>query len=71
MLLTIEGTYENGEVRLKEVPKGLADKSEVLITFLQKPTENRPGKRKLGVWQGKYRIPEDFNEPLEDLKAYM
>jgi hypothetical protein len=71
MLVTIEGTYENGKVRLKEVPEGLEEKSDVLITFLQKPQEKNVGKRKLGVWEGKYSIPEDFNEPLDDLKEYM
>ena len=71
MLLTIEGTYENGEVRLKELPKGLKEKADVLITFLPKTQTKNSGKRTLGVWKGKYSIPEDFNEPLDDLKEYM
>jgi|GEM_PF-1743357 hypothetical protein len=53
------------------MPKGLGEKSEVLITFLQKPLKKQPEKRKLGVWEGKYQIPENFNEPLEDLNEYM
>ena len=26
---------------------------------------------KLGGWEGKINVPEDFNEPLEDFKEYM
>lgn len=72
MLLTIEGTYEKGKIKLKELPKGVEDVSKVIITFLPKNVESQPiKKRQLGVWEGKYRIPENFNEPLEDLKDYM
>ena len=28
-------------------------------------------KAKLGGWEGKIRVPEDFNEPLEDFLEYM
>jgi len=28
-------------------------------------------KAKLGGWEGKIKIPEDFNAPLEDFKEYM
>ena len=24
-----------------------------------------------GVWKGKYSLPEDFDEPLDDFKEYM
>jgi hypothetical protein len=27
--------------------------------------------RKLGILKGKYSIPDDFDEPLDDLKEYM
>ncbi|MDP5121479.1 MAG: hypothetical protein NWQ46_07790, partial [Spirosomaceae bacterium] len=64
MLLTIEGKYENGEVRFKETPKNIENNSDVLITFLPKPHTQNFGQRILGVWEGKYSIPEDFNEPL-------
>ena len=25
----------------------------------------------LGLWQGKVRMSDDFNEPLEEMKEYM
>jgi len=28
-------------------------------------------KAKLGGWEGKIRIPDDFNTPLEDFREYM
>ena len=30
-----------------------------------------PSKSAVGLWDGEITIPEDFNEPLEDLKEYM
>jgi Protein of unknown function (DUF2281) len=35
-----------------------------------KPVE-RKKERKLGTLAGKLSIPDDFNEPLDDLKEYM
>ena len=34
-------------------------------------TKGKPIKRKLGGLEGKISIPDDFNEPLDDLKEYM
>jgi DNA-damage-inducible protein J len=28
-------------------------------------------KAKLGGWEGRIRVPDDFNAPLEDFKEYM
>ena len=28
-------------------------------------------KAKLGGWEGRIRVPDDFNSPLEDFKEYM
>jgi len=33
--------------------------------------EADPGKSALGLWEGEVTIPDDFNEPLDDLKEYM
>lgn len=71
MLLTIEGLYEDGKVLLKEEPVNIDEKTEVLVTFLSKNEKRNAGERKLGVWQGKYKVSDDFNEPIEDLKDYM
>jgi hypothetical protein len=35
-----------------------------------KPIE-RKKERKLGILKGKFSIPDDFDEPLDDLKEYM
>lgn len=45
-----------------------------MVTFL--PTEENKatqGKQKiiLGLLEGKIKVPDDFNEPLDDLKEYM
>jgi hypothetical protein len=34
MLETIEGIYENGQVRLTEPPHNIRDRSQVLVTFI-------------------------------------
>jgi predicted DNA-binding antitoxin AbrB/MazE fold protein len=77
MYAAIKGIYENGVLTLLE-PAPVLEKTEVLITFLenQSPKNLRvrqPGSlKKLGETEGKvYGIPDDFNDPLEDLKDYM
>lgn len=77
MYTAIKGIYENGNLTLLE-PAPNKEKSEVLVTFLTqvKSKEKKvriPGSlKKLGILEGKiYKIPEDFNNPLDDLKEYM
>ena len=69
MSQVIKGTYENGIITLDKKPD-IKQKSKVLVTFL---TEEKPenSKRKLGGLEGKVNLPDDFNDPLEDLKDYM
>ena len=71
MLTTIKGYYEKGTIVLTEAAP-VTDKTEVIITFL---TENNFSKdeklRKPGGLKGKVAIPDDFNEPVSDLKDYM
>jgi hypothetical protein len=75
MLTQIRGKYEDGKLILLE--KAPVEKADVIITFLE---ERHPALRKrqpggllrLGELEGKrYSIPDDFNEPLEDLNEYM
>jgi hypothetical protein len=71
MLTTIKGVYEQGHIFLKEEAP-VSSKTEVFVTFLtqeQEPKTN--GKRMPGGLKGKVNIPDDFNEPLDDLKDYM
>lgn len=72
MLTTIKGVYENGKITVTEKPPIQESKADVLITFL--PKQKKEGglpKRILGGLEGKISVPEDFNEPLNDLKDYM
>ena len=69
MLVSIKGYYENGKVILREEAP-VRDRTEVIVTFLDTPTNNFK-QRVPGGLKGKVTIPDDFNEPLEDLKDYM
>jgi len=73
MYKSVKGIYENGQIVLnEEVP--IEDKVEVIVTFLPKEDEKQIVKKgvRLGSLAGKgYSIPDDFNEPLDDLKDYM
>ena len=70
MLTTIKGIYENGRIVLDEIPQA-KNKSKVVVTFLEETQPAHLNKRRLGSLKGKISIPEDFNEPLDDLKDYM
>jgi hypothetical protein len=76
MYTAIKGIYENGQIVLQEEPP-TRKKMKVLVTFLDE-TESSSSKRqpgsllRLGSLKGKnYTIPDDFNDPLDDLKEYM
>lgn len=71
MLTTIQGTYNNGVISFDERPP-IDREVKILVTFLEEikiTTTKKP--RKAGGLQGQVWMSEDFNEPLEDLKAYM
>ena len=72
MLTAIQGTYENGQITLKEMPK-TDHKMNVIVTFLEEEIfENTSMKRRVpGSLKGKIHMADDFNEPLDDLKDYM
>ncbi len=73
MLTTIEATYDNGVVLFSEKPP-VDKKVKVLVTFLEEiePTAfSGKTPRKAGSLKGLIHVPEDFNEPLDDLKDYM
>lgn len=69
MLTTIEATYEDGRIIWEEQPPA-QKKGKVLITFLEDKREE-PKRRQAGSLKGKIQVPDDFNEPLDDLKDYM
>ncbi|ARS40528.1 hypothetical protein CA265_13000 [Sphingobacteriaceae bacterium GW460-11-11-14-LB5] len=69
MLATVKGYYEKGKITLKEKAP-VQTKTEVIVTFL---TDEQPVilKRIPGALKGKISIPDNFNDPLDDLKEYM
>jgi hypothetical protein len=69
----INGVYENGKFLLNETPP-VAKKYKVAVMFVEEENFINSKKKgvKLGSLAGKgYSIPDDFNEPLDDLKEYM
>lgn len=74
MYTAIEAIYENGQVVFSEKPP-TTEKTNVIVMFIKeesaKPEQQHTGVR-IGSLAGKgYDIPDDFNEPLDDLKEYM
>ncbi len=47
MLTTIEGTYENGQIVLKETPKDI-EKAEVFVVFKEKSEGKKYTRQSLG-----------------------
>lgn len=71
MLTTVKGIYNNGQIILEETPP-VKSGSKVVVTFLEETSSTpSPQKRRFGSLKGKIGIPDDFNEPLDDLKDYM
>ena len=70
MLTTVAGVYENGQIILQETPQ-ITQNTKVLVTFLEDTTEKPLKKRIIGSMVGKMSVPDDFDEPLDDLKEYM
>jgi hypothetical protein len=72
MLTTVKGVYDNGKITLTEEPPIKEKKADVIVTFLPEQQNTSSNlKRVLGGLEGKISVPDDFNEPLEDLKDYM
>ena len=76
MLTTIKGIYDHGKIILTE-DSPIKTKSDVIVTFLPNTDMEQAKKSKdkqhiiLGMLDGKIDTPDDFNEPLDDLKEYM
>ncbi len=71
MFTTIKGLYNEGQIILQE-DAPVQGKTNVMITFLtNEPELINIKKRMPGGLKGKVSLPEDFDEPLEDLKDYM
>ena len=72
MLTAIEGIYENGHIVLDE-QLTVQKRTKVVVTFLEEEIQpsHRSGTVKLGSLKGKLTVPDNFNDPLDDLKDYM
>jgi hypothetical protein len=70
MLTAIRGYYEKGQIILKE-DAPVQTRTDVIVTFLTEGNETTTAKRIPGGLKGKVSLPDDFNEPLDDLKDYM
>ena len=74
MYTAINGIYENGQFVLTETPT-TSKKTKVVIMCMEEVEalpKNKNKGVKLGSLAGKgYSIPDNFNEPLDDLKDYM
>ncbi len=70
MLTTIKGIYNNGNITLTEEPP-VKITTQVIVTFLTEDQNAFIKIRTPGGLQGKLTLPQDFNQPLEDLKGYM
>ncbi len=69
MLTAIKGYYEKGKIILNEEAP-VKTKTDVIITFLTEADNKSSHKRVPGGLKGKVSLPDDFNEPLDDLKDY-
>lgn len=70
MLVSIKGYYEEGKIILTEEPP-VTGKTEVVVTFLPSADNKGSGKIRLGTLEGRITVPDDFDEPLDELKEYM
>jgi len=77
MYTAVKGIYENGVLKFTETPPSV-EKSEVVILFMdeQKEDEFLDKKPKTGLVLGSlaekgFKLPDDFNDPIDDLKDYM
>jgi hypothetical protein len=74
MLKTVEGTYQNGQVHLTELPQDVGNSTQVLVTFLD-PTQLDAAKiRQLieqletiaGIQQGFDQVNAGQTRPIGD-----
>ena len=75
MYTAINGVYENGNIILEEAAP-TTQKTKVVVMFMENAKKSIVQKQSksgivLGGLKGKISIPDDFNEPLDDLKEYM
>ena len=74
MYNAIKAIYENGQITFSEKPP-VTEKTNVIVMFIKdelQPIEQPRQGVIIGSLAGKgYSIPDNFNEPLNDLSEYM
>ena len=75
MYTAINGMYEDGNIILEEAAP-TTQKTKVVVMFMEESKKGISQEQLqkgiiLGGLKGKVGIPDDFNEPLDDLKEYM
>lgn len=72
MYPAIKGIYENGSLKLLE-PAPNVEKTEVLVMFLKEVENENPKKTRIlgGLAHLGGSIPDDFNDPIDDLNDYI
>ncbi len=79
MLKTVAGIYQDGQIRLTELPQDVSDHSQVLITFLDAGKINSVKLRQLidqletieGIQQGFEELNSGQTRPIEDFVQEM
>jgi hypothetical protein len=74
MLKTIEGTYQDGQVQLSELPQNVGNSTQVLVTFLDSAKLDAAKLRQLieqletiaGIQQGFDQVNEGQTRPIGD-----
>lgn len=71
MVTTVEAVYRNGQIIIQD-PPAMADNTKVLVIFLPTTDLAPVGTAvRIGSLKGKIHVPDDFNDPLDDLNDYM
>jgi hypothetical protein len=79
MLKTIEGIYQDGQIRFVELPQDVSDRSQVLVTFLDPGKINSAKLRQLidqletieGIQQGFEELNAGQTRPIGDFVQEM
>ncbi|MEQ9548024.1 MAG: hypothetical protein RIM23_00140 [Coleofasciculus sp. G3-WIS-01] len=74
MLRTVEGVYQNGQIKLAELPPDVSDRAQVLVTFLEAGKINPEQLRQLidqletiaGIQQGLAEVDAGKTRPIGD-----
>lgn len=71
MALTINGIFENGKIILEELhPTNKKVQVKIIFPDLKESTPLNKNEIKFGSLKGKVRVPENFDEEMDELSEY-